>query len=48
MASDELLVNALVMSVKNDIKLGGRRDEILKSLSALVNNELYSKLKDKV
>jgi hypothetical protein len=48
MPNDELLVNALVLSVKHDIKMGGKRDDIMKSLSSLVNEDLYSKLKDKI
>jgi hypothetical protein len=48
MPNDELLVNALVLSVKHDIRMGGKREDIMKSLSSLIHQDLYSKLKDRL
>ncbi len=48
MKQDELLVNALVSSARTDIGRGVRKEDILKSLSSLVDPELYRRVRDRL
>ncbi len=48
MANEELLVNALLITARNDIKRGIKKEEILLSLSSLVNRDLYTKVKERL
>ncbi len=47
MKQDELLVNALVSSARADIGRGVRREDILESLSSLVDADLYRRVRDR-
>ena len=48
MAQEELLVNALVMTARNDIRRGVKREEILRSLSSLISRELFLKVLERL
>lgn len=48
MKQDELLVNALVSSARADIGRGVRREDILKSLSSLIDADLYRRVRDRL
>ena len=48
MVNDELLVNALVVTARSDMKKGIQKDEILRSLSALINRDLFVKVRERL
>jgi hypothetical protein len=48
MAQDELLVNALVTFARNDMKHGMKKEDILNSLSRLINRDLFVKVKERL
>ncbi|MCU0845012.1 MAG: hypothetical protein MUC76_08820 [Spirochaetes bacterium] len=48
MKQEELLVNALVSSARSDIGRGIKKEDILKSLSSLVDSELYRKVRERL
>ncbi len=46
--SKELIVNALITAINDDLKRGKDKNEILNSLSSLIHKDIYDKLKSKV
>jgi len=48
MANDELIVNALVVTARSDMKKGIRKEEILRSLSALISRDLFVKVRERL
>ena len=46
MKHEELLINALVSSAKNDMGRGVRKEDILASLSRLVDAELFRRVRE--
>jgi hypothetical protein len=46
--SNDKIVDALVLAIKNDLKRGVNKDRLMSSLSRVVDNDIYNSIKDRI
>ena len=46
--SKELIVNALITAINDDLKSGKNKNEIMNSLKSLIHEEIYNKVKTRI